>query len=373
LSLNISRPTNINNLTLVPHIYIIFSAREGNMTKLILKISFLFVLLILLSIQGTTSLEQKNQIQPNQRQIKNEELSQNLNLNPNFGKIPLYFIPNEGQVDERALFYAKASRYTLWLTKEGLVFDSTRRIKKESVESKRLNPRDINDPEDFMYDRDVSRLVFVNANRSPEVIPLNDTEHKVNYFIGDDESKWRTDIQTSSAVLYKEVYPNIDLKVYGVEQQIEYDFVVKPEGEVSDIGFEYKDVEKTRIDKEGNLVIKTKFGELEHTKPVCYQVIGGERVEIQAEFMKIGDNNYGFKVEDYNKNYELIIDPVVLVYSTYLGGLSYKRGYGIAVDSKGAAYVTGETESTDFPTQNPIQGTYAGLFDAFITKINASV
>jgi endonuclease/exonuclease/phosphatase family metal-dependent hydrolase len=342
------------------------------MAKLSFKISFLFVLLILLSIQSSTSLDQTNQIKPNQRQIKNEELSRNLNLNPDFGKIPLYFIPNEGQVDERALFCAKTSKYTLWLTKEGLVFDSTRRIKKESVESKRLNPRDINDPGDFTYDRDVSRLVFVNANRNPEVVPVDDTEHKVNYFIGNNELKWQSNVQTSRAVLYKELYPNIDLKLYGIERQIEYDFVVKPGGEVSFIGFEYQEIEKTRIDKEGNLVVETEFGEIKHAKPVCYQVIGGERIEIKAEFKRKGDNTYGFQVKEYNKNYELIIDPLVWVYSTFLGG-NFTDGSGlIAVDSTGSIYVLGYTDSMDFPTKNPIQGSKAGNFDAFIAKINAS-
>jgi endonuclease/exonuclease/phosphatase family metal-dependent hydrolase len=342
------------------------------MAKLFSKISFLLVVLIVFSMQDTTSLEQQNQIQPNQRQFKNEELSRNLKLNPDFGRVPLYFIPNQGQVDERALFYAKASKYTLWLTEEGLVFDSARRIKKESTKSMRLSPRGENNPENLKYERDVSRLLFLNTNTKPEVGPLNDTEHKVNYFIGKDESKWRTNIQTSRAVLYKELYPNIDLKVYGIEKQIEYDFVVKPGGEVSDIGFEYKDVEKTRIDKQGNLVVETEFGELEHTKPLCYQVVKGERVEIEAEFKKIKHNTYVFKVEGYNRNYELIIDP--LIYSTYLGGSDYDEAAGIAVDSEGAAYVTGYTRSVDFPVKNPIQGRLAteGMDDAFIAKVSSS-
>ena len=340
------------------------------MAKLILKISFLFVLLIVFSIQGSTGLEQKNQLQPDEAQLKNEELSRNLNINPDFGKIPLYFIPNEGQVDEEALFYAKASRYTLWLTKEGLVFDSARRIKKENAKSMRLSSRDKYNPENFKYDRDVSRLIFINANTKPEVVPLNDIEHKVNYFIGDDESKWRTNIQTSSSVLYRELYPYIDLKVYGVEQQIEYDFVVNPGGEVFDISFEYKDVKKTRIGKEGNLVITTEFGVLEHGKPVCYQVVGGERVKVEAKFKKIKNNTYGFSVGEYNKNYELIIDP--LVYSSYLGGSDEERCYDIAVDSEGAAYVIGATYSANFPYKDPLQGSYAHYGDAFITKVDPS-
>ncbi|MGD8540217.1 MAG: SBBP repeat-containing protein [Candidatus Aminicenantes bacterium] len=284
----------------------------------------------------------------------------------------MYFIPNEGQVDERALFYAKASKYTLWLTKEGLLFDSTRRIKKEGAEPKRLSPGDKNDPEDLVYDRDVSRLTFINTNSNPELISEEDTEHKANYFIGKYKSKWQTNIQTSSVVLYKELYPNIDLKIYGMEKQIEYDFVVRPGGEVTEICFEYGDVKKTKIDKEGNLVITTEFGELEHSKPVCSQVIEEEKVLIESEFRKIEDNTYGFNIEEYNKDYDLIIDPVVLIYSTYLGGSDNDEAYGIAVDSEGAAYVIGRSSSLDFPTKNPIQGTLVGYDDAFIAKLNSS-
>ncbi|MFX0205459.1 MAG: SBBP repeat-containing protein [Candidatus Hodarchaeota archaeon] len=337
------------------------------MVKSISKISFLFVLLILLSIQSSISLETKNQ-DPHQ------QASTILEISPDYGKIPLYFIPNEGQVDEKALFYAKTSRYTLWLTEEGLVFDSVKRIKKGENESRLQHPKDRNNPEGFTFERDVSRLVFLNSKKNPEVVPVDRTEHKVNYFIGKDKSKWRTGIQTSGAVLYKELYRDIDLRVYGIEKQIEYDFIVRPGGEVSDIGFEYRDVVRTEIDKDGNLVIETKFGELEHAKPKCYQVIGGEKVDVEARFKKIRTNTYGFNIAEYNRDYELIIDPMVLVYSTYLGGSDYDCDgcRGIAVDLEGAAYVTGWTYSDDFPTQNPIQGTNAGLSDIFITKVSSS-
>ncbi len=62
-----------------------------------------------------------------------------------------------------------------------------------------------------------------------------------------------------------------------------------------------------------------------------------------------------------------------LVYSTYLGGSSYDAGSGIAVDSAGNAYVTGWTESTDFPTANPLQAVFGGLQNVFVTKIGVGV
>jgi hypothetical protein len=61
-----------------------------------------------------------------------------------------------------------------------------------------------------------------------------------------------------------------------------------------------------------------------------------------------------------------------LVYSTYLGGSSGDSGKGIAVDASGNAYVTGSTNSTDFPTRNPLQTSNHGLGDAFVTKLNAT-
>jgi len=321
--------------------------------------------LVLLSFKNVIIVEAENQ---DQRQ----KISKSLKISPDYAKIPLYFIPNEGQVNEKALFYAKASRYTLWMTEEGLVFDSIKRTKKKENESRSSHPKDRNNPEDFTCERDISRLIFLNSKKNSEVIPTDRTEHKVNYFIGKDRSKWRTNIQTSRAVLYKELYRNIDLRVYGIDKQIEYDFIVKPGGEISDISFEYKDIEHTEIDKCGNLLIETKFVILEHAKPECYQVIEGERISVEAEFKRIKTNTYGFKVEEYNRNYELIIDPLVLLYSTYLGGSNLDFGWAIAVDSEGAAYVTGYTWSTDFPTHNAYQGSMPGLYNIFITKVNSS-
>jgi hypothetical protein len=65
-----------------------------------------------------------------------------LTMNPNFSKVPLYFIPNKGQVNEKAKFYAKTSRYTLWMTKEGLIFDSVKKVEEGSqkTEDGRLIP-----------------------------------------------------------------------------------------------------------------------------------------------------------------------------------------------------------------------------------------
>jgi hypothetical protein len=333
--------------------------------------------------------------------VKTQDMQPRATVKPdlNFGKFPLYFIANKGQVNKKAKYYAKASRYTLWLTGEGLVFDSVKKVKVEAETThpassghpsqERNNqlphlPYSPHSPYSPKFYRDVSRLVFLDANKNPGIVPVEEAKLRVNYFIGSDPSKWHCNVPTSKAVLYKELYKKIDLKVYGIEKQIEYDWIVKPGGNPGDIQFEYTNVNGTRLDEEGNLLIETDFGELIHKRPVSYQMRKAQSAERKAQsacpkerkyvdvtFKKIAENTYGFGVGEYDKLFELIIDPVVLVYSTYLGGDDTDEGYGIAVDNKGNAYVAGYTDSTDFPTLNQYQTDQVNV-DAFVTKINTT-
>jgi Leucine-rich repeat (LRR) protein len=257
---------------------------------------------------------------------------------------PLYFIPNRGQMNEKAVFCARIPGYTLWLTREGLVFGS----------------------------RDVSRLVFLDANRNPEVVPEGPTTHRVNYINGSDKSRWYTAIPTSTAVCYPNLYPGIDLKVYGNEKQIEYDWLVKPGGNGKDIGFQYQGVKEVSIDREGNLVVHTASEKWRHQKPVAYQVINGQKVFVDVQFKrdKKGPHTYGFQIGQHNKDYELVIDPRVIAFSSCLGGWEADRIEALAVDSSGAVYVAGSTESSDFPIANAYQATKRSYCDAFVSKLS---
>lgn len=268
-----------------------------------------------------------------------------------FLAMPLYFIANQGQVDAQAAFYAKASRYTLWLTREGLVFDSVKNSK-----------------------RDVTRMQFLKANKTPQMVSINESKLEVNYFKGSDKSKWLGGIPTSMAVLYKDLYKKVDLKVYGIEKQIEYDWIVKAGGNPTDIAFTYSNVRGARLDKEGNLLIAGELGEMIHARPVSYQVIDGKKTPVTASFKKIAKNTYGFEVGAYDNNHDLVIDPVVWAYSTFLYGADEYDGlYDMVVDNNGFIYVTGDTRSTDFPiTSEAYQMIKNARYDVFITKLDPS-
>lgn len=338
--------------------------------KKIFMVSTIFIISMVLTIYAQPA---KN-IKSGNKNNLSQQLSK-MGVNPNYGNLPLYFIPNKGQVHNDAIFYAVTTKYKLWITREGLVFDSSKREPKDKAlhASKgeiisTLHKRD--DLREYKFVRDVSQLIFINANKEPEIVPVDMSQHRVNYFIGNDKSKWKSGIATSKAVLYKKLYKNIDLKVYGIEKKIEYDWIVKPGGNPDSIRFKYNNVISTHIDNHGDLIIETKFGQVIHKKPVSYQMIKGKKMAVDTRFKKIGKHEYGFQVNSYNKNYELVIDPVVVGYSTLICDSGWPAGYGIALDSSNCAYITGHIGWSDLPTVNPFDDTWNGSYDAFVLKLS---
>ncbi|MDI6791776.1 MAG: SBBP repeat-containing protein, partial [bacterium] len=309
-----------------------------------------------------------------------------------YGKLPLYFIENRGQIDNQVKYYTRLPGQTLYFTQEEIVFDLYRqnteyRTQRTKEESAIRNPQSV-----------IERLSFslkcLGANKEPriEIEAEGKQEGKVNYFRGNDPVKWRSNIPIYREVFYRDIYPGIDLKLRGNGRQLEYEFIIQPgvEPEVIRCGFE--GIEGLEVSREGELIITTAFGKLKDSKPYIYQEIDGQRVEVEGKFTiqnsEFGSSSqseieisafriphsalytYGFEVASYNPDYPLVIDPT-LSYSTYLGGSNVDQGLGIAVDSSGAAYITGLTLSVDFPTSGPIpiDDTLGGTYDAFVTKI----
>jgi len=262
--------------------------------------------------------------------------------------VPLAFIANAGQADGRALYYARTSAYTLWLTREGLVFD---RIEKGTQVGAR---------------RSVSRLDFINARRDVRISACDSLDYKVSYFFGRDESDWKTGVPTSRAVVYDDLYDGVDLEVYGTDRQVEYDWIVAPGGRPEDIRFAFAGDQKARLDRDGNLAVETGAGRIVHRSPVAYQDIAGRRRDVKAAFHDRGDGSYGFAVGAYDPRFELTIDPLVILYGTFLGGSKQDFGIKVALDRAGALYICGSTMSGDFPPELGSQTRW----DYFVTKLS---
>ena len=304
-----------------------------------------------------------------------------------YGRLPLYFIENQGQMDENVKFYVKGGGHAICFTHEEIVSLLWRQdrvfkpgctgnsIKGNPSLGVRENHGDAKDAGSYAF----IRLRPLGMKPDVEIIAQGPQAGKVHYLIGKDPHGWRTNIPIYSAVIYREAYPGIDLKFYGTNRQLEYDVIIKPGSDPSLVKFQYSGIEALQVTGQGDLALRLKGGgELIQKKPIVYQQIDGKRLAVSASF-KVGPRLpgdqgfvYAFEVDAYEKEYALIIDPT-LVYATYLGGGRDDEGLGIAVDGSGSCYVTGWTQSSNFPiTADPYQGSLKGGTDVFITKVNAT-
>ena len=284
-------------------------------------------------------------------------------LGPNLLQVPLSFEPNQGQTDGEAKFLSHGRGYSLFLTGEeaDLVLRPER--------SKQNGGSITSD----IPSASVLRLKPLGSKpAAPEVSGLDELPGRSNYFIGGDPRKWRTDVPHFARVLYRNVFPGVNLVYHGNQRQLEFDFEVSPGGDPTSIRMGLTGGDKLEIDADGELVLTLKDAEVRLHQPVVYQPAAGNGTVkhfLQGRYVLIGDREIRFQVPGYDRSKPLVIDPV-LSYATWLGGSNFDSGNGIAVDSAGSAYVTGETASMDFPTMGAYQGQKNGISNVFVTKFD---
>jgi beta-propeller repeat-containing protein len=299
------------------------------------------------------------------------------NLIEAYGKLPLMFEANRGQTDRRVKFLSRGPGYTLFLTPTEAVL--ALRGRETVTRSSATSPRPTEG--EGQGEGATLRMQFKGANPTPRASGLEPLPGIVNYFIGNDPKRWRTNIPTYQKVQYQNVYPGIDLVYYGSNQrQLEYDFVVRPGADPNEIVLGFQGVDRLEVNTQGDLVLHTAAGPIRQRKPVIYQEVDGVRTAIAGGYVLNAPSQVSFQLAAYDRSRPLIIDPV-LVYSTYLGGSVGDGGNGIAVDAAGAAYVTGGTNSPDFTAGctapcTVLDGSFGGVqfgeSDAFVTKLNAT-
>jgi hypothetical protein len=213
---------------------------------------------------------------------------------------------------------------------------------------------------------------LVGANPKAKSVGEKRLKAKINYFLGNDTSLWKTNVPAFEQVRTKDVYPGIDLVNYGqATGALEYDLVVAAGADTGQIRLAFEGADSVKVADNGDLVMRTAAGEVRQQKPVCYQYRAGQRVAVNGEFAQVASGNeIGFKLQAYDRTAPLIIDPV-LGYSTYLGGGGTDLNYGIATDGTGCAFVTGETGSTNFPGTGGNRGNRLDS-DAFVTVLDTN-
>lgn len=261
----------------------------------------------------------------------------------NYGHLPLTFEANQGQAAGQVKFLSRGRGYTTFLTAGGMVLNL--RASHVESDSSKTSAHAANSQSST---RATLQFSLVGANRNPQVVGEDLQPGRVNYFIGKDRSKWYTNVPTYRRIRYKNVYPGIDLIYYGNHQQLEYDFAVAPKADPRQIQFQINGASQISLDEQGDLVLDVNDAKLHFQSPLVYQESNGKRTLVAGGYAMKDESHIGFQVSNFDASKPLVIDPV-LVYSTYLGGSGADQPTGIAVDNSGNVYVAGYTDSADFP------------------------
>ena len=287
------------------------------------------------------------------------------------------FSINKNQWDSEVLFRTRVSNGSLWLAKNCLTFDLQNADDlKTFADFKASVGRNIVAGKKFPTHvrRHVFKIYFEGMNPQSKAKGYEEHYDYENYFIGNDKSKWASHVERYSYVVYNELYPKIDYKVYSHDGFLKWDFIVKPKGNYKDIKLKYEGVPSLSL-ANGNLVIRTHAGKIVEMKPYAYQVDElGNKTEIACSF-KVKGLELSFVVnEKFDKTKELIIDPT-LVYASYSGSTADNWGYTATYDYNGFIFGGGSVFSTGhYPTTvGAMDSTFnGGVCDIGITKYDPS-
>lgn len=263
--------------------------------------------------------------------------------------LPLTFVPIQRQEPGEFIYHAQVNSGALFFGHEEIVL-SIPLSKSEAAEI---------------------QLSFVNASAGLNLEAQELLPGVMNYLLGNEPDEWRTNLPTYGSLVYRQIYPGIDLTYNGETTTLKGTYQVAPGADPGQIRWRYSGAKSVDIDEGGNLVL-TVGGEnetsLTETTPVAWQVLNGERVPVAAHYAIHADGSVGFKMGDYDPGQALTIDPY-LVFSTYFGHAFNDKGVALALGPDGSIYLAGETYSSAFPQTNSVIGN-ASNASVYVTKFS---
>ena len=213
------------------------------------------------------------------------------------------FVENKGQWNKNIQFKAKIPSGNLYLEENELTYQFYN--EQDKVRFDDLHHGSIKNPtpQDYLMNLHAFKVEFLNSNTS-NIVGTEASSGYENYFIGNDKTKWASNVKKYHQTAYHNIYNNIDLKFYLRDAFLKYDFVVKKGGNTNDIQFNYKGVDGIVLEK-GTIKITTSVNEIIEQKPYAYQIINGKQKEVKCKFKLEGSVvSFDFP-KGYNKKYEL--------------------------------------------------------------------
>ena len=297
---------------------------------------------------------------------------------------PVMFIENVGQFDDGARFQVRGGDGTIWLTEDALWITALERSAvsgQPSVNQDHLGALSTRNLQSEIQNRKGVniKLSFPGSNPHPRLEPFNRLETHVSYFIGNDPAKWRADVPVWGGVRYKDLYPGIDLEITSEKGHLVQRLVARENVDLEAVQLRVDGADRIELlpspsgKGAGGEVLRLTTAAGEYTLPLL-QVNGAGSAKPPRPTITGSQIAAPFTQSPLSTLQSSISSSSDLLYATFLGGNDSDVGYDIAIDSSGAAYVTGLTGSSDFPTTpGAFDTSYnGGGWDVFVVKLNAS-
>lgn len=258
----------------------------------------------------------------------------------------LHFIENRGQWQQNILYKADLNSSSIYLEKGCITFDlaDENDLAQLHGHQKRSNA----ETAPHIIHKHCYKIFFEGADTNCMVEKNIQSRSYSNYFIGNDKSKWASKVFSFAEISYKNIYPDIDLKVYSRGTNFKYDFILHPGADPKNIKLRYEGPDRISL-VNNKLTIEASFAQLQETPPVAYVQTEFYQLPVQCNYQLI-NNTVSFNLPQlYDKNYPLVIDPE-LIFASYTGSFQDNWGYTATYDLMGNLYGGGIVFGTGYPT-----------------------
>ncbi|MEQ1933418.1 MAG: SBBP repeat-containing protein, partial [Fimbriimonadaceae bacterium] len=281
---------------------------------------------------------------------------------------PGTFLENKGQWGNEARFLLGSPGLNMWVTDKGIRYDFARFTQKPKMSKDQTYIQSAGKVSGHVVD-----LEFVGSSKTARAVGVLPTPGTYNYVRA---TGTYTGAQGFAETRIAGLYAGVDLRSYLDKGNPRFDVIVSPGADPKDVKFRYAGATNTRIGDSNTVYFTTRFGEVKVADLFAYQNSGANRSQVDCSFKKNADGTFGFAVGNYDESKPLVIDPIV--YSTVFGGfappltnLGIDGARGVAVDAFNNAYVTGFTNSPNYPATNGAYDNQVSGFDCFITKFRS--
>ncbi|HYG37095.1 MAG TPA: PKD domain-containing protein [Cytophagales bacterium] len=283
---------------------------------------------------------------------------------------PYFFIENKGQWPEKVLYRADLPSGKLFLHKNSLTYlfyDGKKLAEKHAVHSASSTSRIEVKERTNLIDMHALEVEYLNAASNPILTKEVIRTEYYNYFTGNSGTK----AHAYETIVLNDLYQKVDFKFYSENNNLKYDFIVRPGGNTKDIKFRYKGAEDIYLNN-GLLNIKTSVNRIIEQKPFAYQIINTDTISVPCEFdLKKDEVSFHFP-DGYNKSYTLIIDPL-LIFSTFSGSVADNWGFTATYGENGTLYSGGNVFDPGFPIfTGPFKGPFGSYIDVGIIKFDST-